>query len=236
MNLNEDMAIKEKPNLYEIVANRIEKSILADSSSVGEKFPSEAQIAEKFKVSRNVVREAYKILQERGLLYIRNGDGAYVTRPNKNVLIKDINRFIQMNNAGISELYQVRFILEIAAVGIAVETISEENLAKLADIIGQMEAVCLHDKELWSSLDLDFHNLIVKSTGNELLYAMYKPLAVVLKNIFAQNFLIDGAKEKGLQEHKKVYRCFVNKDAAGAVECMRQHLKASKLDILRFFS
>ena len=232
MILNTDVAIKEKLNLYEIVANEIEKSILADSLSVGEKFPSEAQIAEKFNVSRNIIREAYKILQERGLLCIRNGDGAYVTRPDKDILIKDISRFVQMNNHGIGDFYEIRYILETAAVGIAAERITEINIRKLKDIIEQM-ALSSKDSERWSMLDLDFHNLIVKSTGNELLYSMYKPLAVVLKNIFAQSFSLEGAKEKGLEAHQKIYECFVRRDAVCAVECMREHLETSKFNIMQ---
>ncbi len=232
MDIGSDFTIKENTNLYIIVANKLENIILNDSDWVGEKFPSEAQIAEKFSVSRNVVREAYKILQERGLLYIRNGDGAYVTCPDKNVIIQDINRFIQMNDAGISDLYQVRYILETAAVGLAVETISQTNIDKLADIISQMES-SMNDIEKWSTLDLDFHSLIVKSTNNELLYTMYKPFAVVLKNVFAQSFSVSGAKENGLIAHKNIYNCFVNTDAKGAVEHMRKHLNTSKLDIMK---
>ena len=51
-------------NLYEVIADRIEDIIINDPSMVGERLPSEQSVADEFGVSRNVVREAFKVLKE----------------------------------------------------------------------------------------------------------------------------------------------------------------------------
>ena len=76
----EDFAVS-RVNLYEQIAGRLEEWILAHNFKEQEKLPSEQALAEEFNVSRNVVREALKLLKERGLVDSRNGTGSYVTKP-----------------------------------------------------------------------------------------------------------------------------------------------------------
>ena len=66
----------ERVNLYESIANNLEEMILNDSSQIGQKLPSEQTMAANFGVSRNVIREALKILKERQLITLHIGEGA----------------------------------------------------------------------------------------------------------------------------------------------------------------
>ena len=70
----EDFAVS-KVNLYEQIADRLETWILANSFEGQKKLPSEQALADEFCVSRNVIREALKLLKERGLVDSRNGTG-----------------------------------------------------------------------------------------------------------------------------------------------------------------
>ena len=71
-------------NLYERVADHLEQMILNSDDSQwgeGEQLPPEQELADEFGGSRNVVREAIKLLKERGLADPKNGVGVYITRP-----------------------------------------------------------------------------------------------------------------------------------------------------------
>ena len=70
-----------RKNLYETVADKLEESIMSNSALVGTKLPPEQTVAENYGVSRNVVREAFKTLHERGIIEVKNGEGAYVSKP-----------------------------------------------------------------------------------------------------------------------------------------------------------
>ncbi|MFC2281791.1 MAG: FadR/GntR family transcriptional regulator, partial [Treponema socranskii subsp. buccale] len=66
-----------RDNLSVQIADRLEDTIVnSDAFPVNEKLPSEQQLAEQYRVSRPVVREALKVLQERGLVAVKNGLGA----------------------------------------------------------------------------------------------------------------------------------------------------------------
>ena len=89
--LDWDFEIK-KVNLYEEIADRLEDMIVSNAENVGKKLPAEQSIANRFGVSRNVVREAFKLLKERGLITLRTGDGAYISTPEENIFTDMLSR------------------------------------------------------------------------------------------------------------------------------------------------
>lgn len=73
-------------NLYTNIVDNIEEAIKNGELNEGTKLPSERAMAERYDVSRNVIREAYKILKEKGLVDIYSGKGAFVSKPKANVI------------------------------------------------------------------------------------------------------------------------------------------------------
>src|SRR5262249_45389122 len=99
--------LQRKP-LPEMVAGEIETAIIEGTFAVGGQLPSEQQLANQFGVSRNVVREAFKFLKERGLIEIMNGSGAYVKHPSYTPTSDALGRYIRLLGAheSIVDLYE----------------------------------------------------------------------------------------------------------------------------------
>ncbi|WP_320129426.1 GntR family transcriptional regulator, partial [uncultured Sphaerochaeta sp.] len=111
-------------NLSQQVADHLEEVILASSSArVSEKLPSEMKLAKQYNVSRPIVREALKLLQERGLVSLKNGSGAYLTKPETNTVMTAVNRIMQVDNISPNDLTEVRAILEIFSVELAAKNV-----------------------------------------------------------------------------------------------------------------
>src|SRR5436190_7356616 len=106
----------ERKRLPEQVAGEIEEAIIGGTFGVGSQLPSEQNLADQFGVSRNVVREAFKFLKERGLIEIHNGSGAYVCQPSGEATSNALGRYIRLLGAesSISALYEARRTLESA--------------------------------------------------------------------------------------------------------------------------
>ena len=68
--------VVQRTNLYEQIAEQLERAIVRPGVQVAKKLPSEQELARQFAVSRTVVREALKLLRERGLITQTNGDGS----------------------------------------------------------------------------------------------------------------------------------------------------------------
>jgi DNA-binding FadR family transcriptional regulator len=109
----------KKVNLSETLADKLEEIILSDIKLFGQKLPSEQELAKKFGISRNIVREALKLLKERGLVTSRTGDGSYFSKPEPQTLTNLISRMLVMNNIDADNSYEVRMMLECNACRLA---------------------------------------------------------------------------------------------------------------------
>ena len=157
----------KKVNLYEILADKLEEIIINDSSMFGQKLPSENELAKKFGVSGNIIREALKLLRERGLIVSRIGDGSYVSKPEPQVLTNVISRMLVMHDIDANDVYEMRVMLECQACFLAAKRVTEKDLAVLAGINREMEKK-QENLEERVNLDLKFHAKIAELSGNRL--------------------------------------------------------------------
>ncbi|MFA7113733.1 MAG: GntR family transcriptional regulator, partial [Sphaerochaeta sp.] len=119
-------------NLSQQIADHLEEVILSSpTSKVAEKLPGELKLAKQYNVSRPVIREALKLLQERGLITLKNGSGAYITRPENDTVMNAINRIMQVDRIKSDDLTQMREILELSSVDRAVQCITDEQLREM---------------------------------------------------------------------------------------------------------
>ena len=129
----------EKSNKHEIVAAALEEAILKGELKVGEKLPSENSLATQFGVSRNIIREALRDIQARGLLEVKNGAGSYIARPTSTDLGDMLNRLVALSDSAIKDYYEIRFALEVKACEIAAQRATDEDILELEKIIEKMK-------------------------------------------------------------------------------------------------
>ena len=105
----EDLDFKvKKKNLYETVADRMEDMILSNSLRQGERLPSEQELALKFGISRNVMRESLKLLKERQLIVQKNGEGTFIAKPESGSVTEILNRMLRLDDIGYMDVYEMR--------------------------------------------------------------------------------------------------------------------------------
>lgn len=219
----------ERKRLPELVANEIEEAIIDGSYAFGSQLPSEQQLANQFGVSRNVVREAFKFLKERGLISIMNGSGAYVCPPSSEQTSSALGRYMRLLGAhdSIEMLYEARRLLEGANARLAAQRADAEDLATLSACLQRMRD---HKGSLerWSAADLDFHLTVAKATHNPFLAVLLEPLVDQLRGVIEEGYFVPGAVERGLQAHNKLFQYLQSKDADGAYEAIIEHLLDSE--------
>lgn len=80
-------------NKDELIANELKLYFIKNNIKEGEKFPSEREIAEKYGAQRATVRSAYKILEEEGIVEIRERSGRYMSHPRIVTNLNEIKSF-----------------------------------------------------------------------------------------------------------------------------------------------
>ncbi|MDR0620900.1 MAG: FadR family transcriptional regulator [Deltaproteobacteria bacterium] len=133
----------------------------------GHRFPTQDAMAEEFGVSRSTIREAINKLNVLGFLTAKPGVGTIVAKSSPTDVLSSIAQYSFLNNINVREFMEARLYLEEAAIKLAVEKATAEDVLKLQHIlIGQGEAIARGDKAAISRLDIEFHRAIVESGNN----------------------------------------------------------------------
>ena len=220
-------------NLYEQIADHIEKQILISGSAEwkeGERLPSEQELARQFAVSRNVIRETIKVLKERGLVDPRNGVGAVITKPDQQKLSSMIYRYVLLQEMDPEEIYDVRCLLEVYSAQLAAERVDEEGLSRMRSLLDRMNDRSLSIKERRET-DFEFHVEIARATGNRMLELLVDALREVFMAMMEKGIVVFGGIDDAALRHERILNALSGHDSVLAGEMMREHIEYSRLQV-----
>lgn len=217
----------QREMLYEIIANKLEEMILNDTIQVDQKLPSEQTLAVSFGVSRPVIREALKILKERGLITQRQGASPVICEPGADVLTRTVSRIVQIKDIDPMHVYQVRLNLEMMSIQLACENATGEDIDRLSGINRKMEEF-KDNLEKRIAYDIEFHSAIAHSSGNPLLEIFIEAIsAELLRAMIASALTLENASEDGIIYHDKIIDVIRSRDSEKAADLIRMHLMSS---------
>ncbi len=221
--------IKQPLRLPEQVAQFLSAEIKKGTFQPGKKLPPENVLAEKFGVSRTVIREALARLKYDGLLESRQGSGAIVVGAVSTTVFR-LNQVEEDNYIDLGYLYELRAILEGTAASIAALRRTEDELRELEQCIKEMSDAV---KEGIDGTDPDtrFHQLISTATHNPYLQDLMLVLTEKLRGIIkrARTHSSKNPRLPGLvqEEHEAIFVAIKAKDPEGARKAVVRHLRSA---------
>lgn len=225
----------DRRRLYQQVADDIERLILDGTFLPESRLPSEQELANRYGVSRNVIREALKSLKELGLVSIYTGSGTYVRRPTMKPVSEALNRFVRRNltEYSIAHFYEVRRMIEPENAALAAQRATPAELDNITATLVQMEAH-QDDLEAWSQADLEFHRAIAAATHNPLARSLIDALIDPLQVVIAAGHTNPYGTQAGLEAHRRITEVIRNKDQTSAYQAMLEHLIDSEKRVSQF--
>lgn len=218
--------IKRSHTLYEEIADVLEEMILAEGTD-SERLPTEFELTKSFGVSRTVIREALKLLQERGLVKMRAGDGTYITKPKSSTMMHAMNRLVRFNNLTDWDITLVRVIIECAACELACEKITDQAISELESLLDKMieNKANLHIRV---KKDCEFHCAIARLSQNELLVFFVESIHDLLYSYMRKRieFRPEGNND-GILWHRRIIDALKLGNPNLASGYMREHIIAS---------
>jgi DNA-binding GntR family transcriptional regulator len=195
-------------NLTQRIADSITTAIVERRLMPGTKL-AEQKIADIFKVSRTLVRQALMQLSRDHLITLEPARGARVAEPS-------------IGEA--RQVFEVRNMLEAAMIRRAAIDLSDAQIAELrAHLAAEAEAVRRTDVTGRTRLLADFHVVIAGMLGNEVLARLLGDL-VSRCSLIALMYQSAHSAEHSLDEHVAIVEALARRDARGAVRLMEQHL------------
>jgi len=203
------------------VLNMIEKN----GYKVGDKLPTEKEIAEKMGVGRNSLREVMKSLVISGVTESVAGKGTFLLKDIES--IRSGNIYDAVSEASTLEILQARMIIETEAAVLAAQNnvASGKMWKNFEDALLKLEKSFDEKSADSSENNFMFHLELVKLCGNRFLYKMHHS---IIKDIHNSRKIItvdfDNAEfEKSV--HRKIYTAIKTGDAAMAREAMQAHFE-----------
>ncbi len=207
---------------YISISNQIENQIRNGEIKESEKLPSERQLASNYGVSRAVIREAMRVLDEKGLIKVIVGKGNYIRLPKDDYLTDKFEDVIDYHNINKNDVMQARQLIEAAVGRLILNDLTPEDIEAFEAIYAQMEQSIM-DIQAFSALDAEFHMQFARSTGNRLI----EIIAQILNNVTNRKLLFEGDVEirKNAQcEHRNIIEAFKLKDKAELEAAFASHM------------
>ena len=207
------IALVRSSSLPTLVQQELERIILSGGLPAGSKL-NEAAIAERLGVSRGPVREAFRALEESGLVRLEKNRGVFVRR-------------IPVEEA--DEIYELRAVLDEFVGRRLTQRVTSEQVRELRARVDRMEkAAAKGDVDAYLAANVDFHDRLVELAGNAKLLVMYRRLVNELHLFRHATLAQGGALPVSTREHRDI----IDKIAAGqptaAGRALYDHVMASR--------
>ena len=211
--------------LYESVIEQIMNLIKNNKLKPGDKLPPERELAEKLSISRNSLREAFRVLELRGLIKSKPGGGRFIREIRENGHNNTENIILSLEKSSILELLEAREIFEVKIAKIAAQKATPEDIELIEEALNKIneEEELKHGKETES--DTEFHLAIASASHNFVFVNIIKLHLYLLKETRGKTWKITGRREKQYQEHQAILQAIKEHNAKKAGETMLKHLK-----------
>jgi DNA-binding FadR family transcriptional regulator len=205
--------------LYERVADHLRADIGGGKYRLGERIPSERDLAHQFKISRPTIREAIFALEADGLVEVRTNSGVYV------VSLSVTGPSPVVGGVGGFEVLEARRLIESQVAALAATLIDDATVARLRSLVHEMESSSLLQAEV---ADREFHIEIARATGNSALEATVATLWDTRSQSPQYRILTEKVRSAGVapreSEHARIVNAFAANDPAAAQDAMWDHL------------
>lgn len=214
------------------VMEQLEERIISGALPKGQKLPSEQELSEQAGVGRRAVREALKTLEAKGLVEIRKGSGAWVTRNDFDSFIESMTRnvqaYLELDSIKLRHLLQFRELLAGSVIAILAQAPKQETTEALQrSLEAQKEAYRNNSWTGYAQAHLEFHRTIIESLGNPIVTTMYSQVIRLLEPAMKKAGSVRTIVRSSVREHQEILDAIRRGDAGRAHQAVQSHLAFS---------
>jgi DNA-binding FadR family transcriptional regulator len=211
--------------LHENVARQLRDAILDGSYQPGDRLPSERELTDLFQVSRSAVRQALLLLQQQGLLTVRqgNGGGAFVSSRRMDPLLQAFENLMALQGVTVDQFLAAKAVLEPAISAAAANNAEPDDLTALRQNLESCERALAEDRPV-AQLMLDFHLILGAATHNSVLELVLTALVRMADRLptAAEDQTDDW--EGLLASHRAIYTALTRHSVKAAQRATSEHL------------
>lgn len=224
-------------SLVDAIVEKMLNLIIKGQFDIGERIPSEKVLAQEFGVSRSTLREAFKKLENLGVISIRQGDGTYLIqevidrllesegRKSNSYVHEVLQNMFEIDDFKLSHYLEARQTLETSSFISAIERVQPDDLAKLHKVI-EKQAEVETDISKFPKIDLEFHTLLIAASHNKFYQQFWDFLTPYHEMQVMRVYTTPGMAVNACNLHAAMYDALVQKNVKAGKKLIEEHLNS----------
>ncbi|AEV29277.1 transcriptional regulator [Sphaerochaeta pleomorpha str. Grapes] len=222
----EPIQAKKATSLRAQIYQQLRVKIENGSWEIGTKIPSEKMLCDEYGVSRITIRSAIQQLEALGFVHTHQGEGTKVVRTHAKGSVHSLNPLKPSSlQEDIIKVLEYRMVVERGTIGLAVQRITDEDIAVLEDIFNTM-IVSHDDIDAFSKADYQFHGKIAEFSKNPILIQANQAIEEVLSTTMHSIVAILGCA-LGIRYHRLLIASLRQRDKKACEELMEEHVQTT---------
>ncbi|WP_296263181.1 FadR/GntR family transcriptional regulator [Pseudomonas sp. UBA6562] len=215
------MSVIVKRSLVLQAVEQLRARIAAGDWAVGERLPTEPELAQELGISRNTVREAMRVLAFSGLIEIRQGDGSYLRT------VQDpLQAVLALSRCSVDHAREARHILEAEAIGLAAQRCTEADLQGLRQALTHSGAHFHGDLQAYLEADMVFHQRLVDAAHNPALSELYRYFSGLVRAAVEHNMSHTARCQHTFDLHEQILEALTQRDPERAKRLSRDLIES----------
>lgn len=219
--------VGQHSRLSERIVTQVEQLLADEELKPGDRLPPEREMAQMLGVSRPSLREAVRILQARGRLLVKHGQGVFVTAPSSQ---REVAAALGDVRLSTEEMFAMREVLEVPAARWAAERVTARHLDTLRGVLDELHTAVEatpSDLDRIAELDARFHLTIAGAAGNRFLQQTSHLLSTMILSGMETTLLIPGRRERSRVQHERILAALAAGDPGAAARAARMHIRSA---------
>jgi GntR family transcriptional repressor for pyruvate dehydrogenase complex len=208
-----------RPNVYQLVADRLMAEIVDQGLAEGDPVPTEKDLSDRFGVGRSSVREGLRMLESHGVIRL-SGRGTYVVGSRQAAMARALTVLLGLGAVTLIELHDLRRPIEMEVAAKAAIMRDDDDLAALREAIERMRRAS-DDRGVALEADLAFHLAMARATHNGALIAAVTGVREVLRGLIRER-VVD--MDEAIRQHEAILARIEARDAEGARAAVAGHM------------
>ncbi len=211
---------------FEDVSTKIKKWIIQGVVKPGDKLPSETELARQFKVGRQTVREALRLLELSGFLTVRQGvhGGSIITNTILGTLSQSFLDAVQMKNISVAEVIAARNEIDKMVLIQAIRNATEEDISLLNENIRKAEQK-LSQNILAFEENITFNTTLAKASHNGIFVILVESMMTIMADFLSRAPQTLEVSQKNVNDHKDILSALMQRNEARALLLADNHLR-----------
>jgi DNA-binding FadR family transcriptional regulator len=215
--------------LSAVIARKIQLKIIRDGWLPGTLFATESELIEQYGVSRAVIREALSQIESKGIARMRRGNrgGLVVSESAQRATMLTLSSYVELANADLAEIFEVRGILDTLSATLACRHISKTQATELLDLTAKMALLDNEDSQ-FAHLSLKTRSKIAEASNNPLLSlfvdAMDSSAADIVVQQFGELYIFKDFRKRIAELKVKLATAIVECDLPQAIQLAQENI------------